>query len=111
MRTRDHTELALREFGADVEVEQLSITVTGRPRLEGRELRVPGDLSSAAFFLVAALIVPESSLTIHGVGLNPTRSALLDFLAEMGAQIKILDVTSSGGELIGDVLDPQIAHR
>jgi 3-phosphoshikimate 1-carboxyvinyltransferase len=103
LRTRDHTELALREFGADIEVEQLSITVTGRPKLQGRELRVPGDLSSAAFFLVAALIVPESNLTIHGVGLNPTRSALLDFLVEMGAQIKILDVTSSGGELIGDV--------
>jgi len=104
LRTRDHTELALREFGADVDVDRLSISVTGRPHLEGRELRVPGDLSSAAFFLVAALIVPESSLTIHGVGLNPTRSALLDFLAEMGAQIKILDVSSSGGELIGDVL-------
>src|SRR3984957_16778808 len=103
LRTRDHTELALREFGADVEVERLSIAVTGRPRLEGRELRVPGDLSSAAFFLVAALIVPESNLTIHGVGLNPTRSALLDFLAEMGAQMKILDVTSSGGELLGDI--------
>jgi 3-phosphoshikimate 1-carboxyvinyltransferase len=104
VRTRDHTELALREFGAEVEIEKRSITVTGRPRLQGRELRVPGDLSAAAFFLVAALIVPESSLTIHGVGLNPTRSALLDFLAEMGAQIKILDVTSTGGELVGDVL-------
>ena len=63
VRTRDHTELALREFGADVEIERHSITVTGRPRLQGRELRVPGDLSAAAFFLVAALIVPESSLT------------------------------------------------
>jgi 3-phosphoshikimate 1-carboxyvinyltransferase len=104
VRTRDHTELALREFGAEVEIGRRSITITGRPRLQGRELRVPGDLSAAAFFLVAALIVPESSLTIHGVGLNPTRSALLDFLAEMGAQIKILDVTSAGGELIGDVL-------
>jgi 3-phosphoshikimate 1-carboxyvinyltransferase len=104
VRTRDHTELALREFGANVDVDRLSITLTGRPRLTGRELRVPGDLSSAAFFLVAALILAESSLTIHGVGLNPTRSALLDFLAEMGAQIKILDVSSSGGELIGDVL-------
>jgi 3-phosphoshikimate 1-carboxyvinyltransferase len=103
VRTRDHTELALLEFGADVEVDRLSITVTGRPKLQGRELRVPGDLSSAAFFLVAALVVPESNLTIHGVGLNPTRSALLDFLAEMGAQVKILDVTSSGGELIGDI--------
>jgi len=104
LRTRDHSELALREFGTDVEVDGLSITVTGRPHLAGRELRVPGDLSSAAFFLVAALIVPESALTIHGVGLNPTRSALLDVLAEMGAQIKILDVSSTGGELIGDIL-------
>jgi 3-phosphoshikimate 1-carboxyvinyltransferase len=104
LRTRDHTELALREFGAEVEVDKLSISVTGRPRLQGRELRVPGDLSSAAFFLVAALIVCESSLTIHGVGLNPTRSALLDFLAEMGAQIKILDVSSAGGELVGDLM-------
>jgi 3-phosphoshikimate 1-carboxyvinyltransferase len=104
VRTRDHTELALREFGADVEIEKRSITITGRPRLQGRELRVPGDLSAAAFFLVAALIVPESNLTIHGVGLNPTRSALLDFLVEMGAQIQILGVASTGGELLGDVL-------
>jgi len=104
VRTRDHTELALREFGAEVEVRHRSITVTGRPRLRGRELHVPGDLSSAAFFLVAALIVPESSLTIHGVGLNPTRAAILDFLSGMGAPIKILDVKQAGGELIGDVL-------
>ena len=104
VRTRDHTELALREFGAEVEVEKRSISVIGLPHLQGRELVVPGDLSSAAFFLVAALIVRESALTIHGVGLNPTRSALLDFLAEMGAAIKILDVKSTGGELIGDVL-------
>ncbi|HYL34667.1 MAG TPA: 3-phosphoshikimate 1-carboxyvinyltransferase [Bryobacteraceae bacterium] len=104
VRTRDHTELALREFGAEVEVRGRSITVTGRPHLTGRELRVPGDLSSAAFFLVAALIVPESALTIVNVGLNPTRTALLDFLAEMGAQIKILDIQAAGGELIGNVL-------
>ncbi len=64
---------------------------------------MPGDLSSSAFFLVAALIVPESNLTIHGVGLNPTRSTLLDFLVEMGADLKVLDVTSAGGELIGDI--------
>ena len=103
IRTRDHTELALREFGADVDVHKRSITVTGRPRLQARELRVPGDLSSAAFFLVAALIVPESNLTIHSVGLNPTRTALLDLLAEMGAHIKVLDISSAGGELIGDI--------
>jgi 3-phosphoshikimate 1-carboxyvinyltransferase len=103
VRTRDHTELALREFGADVEVQRKSISVAGRPHLKARDLRVPGDLSAAAFFLVAALIVAESNLTIHSVGLNPTRSALLDFLAEMGAAIKILDITQAGGELIGDV--------
>jgi 3-phosphoshikimate 1-carboxyvinyltransferase len=103
IRTRDHSEIALREFGADVDIQKRTITLTGRPRLEGRELRVPGDLSSAAFFLVAALIVPESEITIHGVGLNPTRSALLDVLAEMGAGVRVLDLTSVGGELIGDV--------
>ena len=104
VRTRDHTELALQEFGAEVEVEGRAITVSGRPHLEGRELRVPGDLSSAAFFLVAALIVRESALTVYNVGLNPTRTALLDFLSGMGAQIKVLDVRASGGELTGDVL-------
>ena len=104
VRTRDHTELALREFGAEVEVEKRSVTVTGRPHLQARDLLVPGDLSSAAFFLVAALIVPESNLTVRSVGLNPTRSALLDFLAAAGAEIKVLDITATGGELIGDVL-------
>lgn len=103
IRTRDHTEVALREFGADLEIQGRSITLTGRPHLQARELRVPGDLSSAAFFLVAALIARESALTIYNVGLNPTRTALLDFLAGMGAQIKILDVRGSG-ELMGDIL-------
>ena len=64
---------------------------------------MPGDLSSAAFFLVAALLMPEANLVIHGVGLNPTRSALLDFLVSMGAQIKMLDVQQTSGELIGDL--------
>ncbi|HEX6896251.1 MAG TPA: 3-phosphoshikimate 1-carboxyvinyltransferase [Bryobacteraceae bacterium] len=104
VRTRDHTELALQGFGAELEVQGRSITLAGRPRLHGCDLHVPGDLSAAAFFLVAALIVRESSLTIYNVGLNPTRTALLDFLAGMGAQIKVLDVRASGGELTGDIL-------
>lgn len=104
VRTRDHTEIALREFGADVEVAKRTISVAGRPQLHGCELVVPGDLSSAAFFLVAALIVPESNLVIRGVGLNPTRSALLDFLAEMGVEMKVLEIAQTGGELIGDIL-------
>jgi 3-phosphoshikimate 1-carboxyvinyltransferase len=103
VRTRDHTEIALKEFGAEIESERRVITLRGGARLTGRELTVPGDLSSAAFFLVAALLMPEANLVIHGVGLNPTRSALLDFLASMGASIKVIDVRQTGGELIGDL--------
>jgi 3-phosphoshikimate 1-carboxyvinyltransferase len=103
VRTRDHTEIALREFGADIETERRVITLRGGAKLTGRELGVPGDLSSAAFFLVAALLMPEANLAIHSVGLNPTRSSLLDFLVSMGASIKILDLRQVGGELIGDL--------
>ncbi len=107
VRSRDHTEIALREFGADITVERQKITVGGRPRLTGRELVVPSDLSSAAFFLVAALLVPGSQLTIRGVGLNPTRSALLDFLTGMGAKIAIPELESVNGELVGEI---RVAH-
>jgi 3-phosphoshikimate 1-carboxyvinyltransferase len=103
VRSRDHTEIALREFGADLSVERRKIAIAGRPRLEGRELAVPSDLSSAAFFLVAALLVPGSRLSILGVGLNPTRSALLDFLVGMGARIRVPKLESQSGELIGDL--------
>jgi 3-phosphoshikimate 1-carboxyvinyltransferase len=71
--------------------------------MTGRELSVPSALSSAAFFLVAALLVPGSALTIHGVGLNPTRSALLDFLVGMGAKIRVPELESVNGELIGEI--------
>jgi 3-phosphoshikimate 1-carboxyvinyltransferase len=104
MRSRDHTEIALRELGAEIRVERRVITMRGRPKLAGRDLEVPSDLSSAAFFIVAALLLPESSLTIQGVGLNPTRSALLDFLAGMGAQIRMVDVEQHNGELAGEIL-------
>jgi 3-phosphoshikimate 1-carboxyvinyltransferase len=103
VRTRDHTEIALKEFGAEIEIEKRTIRLRGGARLTGRELVAPGDLSSACFFLVAAMLVKEANLVIHGVGLNPTRSALLDFLASMGAQIKVLEVHQVGGELIGDL--------
>jgi 3-phosphoshikimate 1-carboxyvinyltransferase len=107
VRTRDHTEIALREFGAEIEVERRMITLrpskNGGAKLKGRELGVPGDLSSAAFFMVAALLMPESNLAIHSVGLNPTRSALLDFLVSIGASIKVLDLRQVNGELIGDL--------
>jgi 3-phosphoshikimate 1-carboxyvinyltransferase len=103
VRSRDHTEIALREFGADLRVERQKITIAGRPTLVGLELAVPSDLSSAAFFLVAALLVPGSRLSIRGVGLNPTRSALLDFLVGMGARIRVPNLESQSGELVGDL--------
>jgi 3-phosphoshikimate 1-carboxyvinyltransferase len=103
IRSRDHTELALREFGADLLVKQKVITLQGRPKLTGRELIVPSDLSSAAFFLVAGLLVPGSQLVIRNVGLNPTRSTLLDFLLSIGAPVKVQRVEAVNGELIGDI--------
>lgn len=104
MRTRDHSELALREFGADLDIRRNDVTIHGPATLKGRELTVPGDLSSAAFFLVAALIRPGSELIIENVGLNPTRAGLIDFLIGLGAQIKVLHVEQQGGELIGNLL-------
>jgi 3-phosphoshikimate 1-carboxyvinyltransferase len=103
-RSRDHTEIALREFGAEVTSERGRITVKGRPVLEAREMDAPSDISSAAFFIVAALLVPGSNLAIRGVGLNPTRSALLDFLTGMGAKIRIPELQSQNGELVGDLV-------
>jgi 3-phosphoshikimate 1-carboxyvinyltransferase len=103
MRTRDHSELALREFGVEVTNNGGVISVDGRAHLKPLDLYVPGDLSSAAFFLVAAQMVKESDVTILGVGLNPTRSSLLDFLAGAGVNIKILDVQQTNGELIGSL--------
>ena len=101
--TRDHTEVALQEFGADVRRAGGVVTVSGRPRLEARRVVVPGDLSSAVFFLGAALILPGSSLVIPNVGLNPTRSAVLDILSRWGAPVSIVALRGESSELIGDV--------
>jgi 3-phosphoshikimate 1-carboxyvinyltransferase len=103
VRTRDHTEIALREFGAEIDVQRGAISIRGGKALEAKELMVPGELSSAAFFLVAAMIRPGSSLVLQNVGLNPTRSSLLDFLVSAGADIKVLNLAQAGGELIGDL--------
>jgi 3-phosphoshikimate 1-carboxyvinyltransferase len=103
IRSRDHSEIALREFGADLQVRQKVITLQGPAKLTGRDFVVPSDLSSAAFFLVAGLLVPGSHLAIQNVGLNPTRSALLDFLLSIGAPVKVLKIESVNGELIGDI--------
>jgi 3-phosphoshikimate 1-carboxyvinyltransferase len=103
VRTRDHTEIALRELGADIQIERRCVTVRGGVPLQAKNLVVPGDISSAAFFLVAATIARNAELVIANVGLNPTRTALLDFLTAAGASIKILQLDSSNGELIGNL--------
>jgi 3-phosphoshikimate 1-carboxyvinyltransferase len=103
VRTRDHTEVALQGFGAEVRRVGGVITVSGRPRLQPQQVMVPGDLSSAVFFLGAALILRGSNVVIHNVGLNPTRSAVLDVLSGWGAPVKIVALRGESGELIGDV--------
>ena len=103
VRTRDHTEMALREFGADLTISAAGVTIEPHPRLRGREIRIPGDLSSAAFFLVAALLLPGSALMIEDVGLNPTRTALLDYLASIGAPVTVRKCEQVSGELVGDL--------
>ncbi|MGB0034677.1 MAG: 3-phosphoshikimate 1-carboxyvinyltransferase, partial [Candidatus Acidiferrales bacterium] len=106
VRTRDHTELALIEFGATVrgvEATKGAIRIHPRPKLLARRLAVPGDLSAAIFLIGAVLILPESSLMLHNVGLNPTRARVLDFLISLGASIHVASVEMREGELVGDV--------
>jgi 3-phosphoshikimate 1-carboxyvinyltransferase len=101
--TRDHTELALEQMGAEIGRHQHTIAVQGRARLVGQKLYVPGDFSSAAFFIAAALLTPESNLVLQNVGLNPTRSALLDVLVPMGGRVRVINLEVLNGELLGDV--------
>jgi 3-phosphoshikimate 1-carboxyvinyltransferase len=104
--TRDHTETALREFGARVESlidAKGAVRIYPRPKLVARQLVVPGDLSGAVFLISTALILPESALTLHNVGLNPTRARVLDFLVSIGGSVKITAVQLRDGELVGDV--------
>ena len=107
-RTRDHTELMLRAFGATLRIADdnagaRAITVTGQPELRGTRVFVPGDPSSAAFLAVAALIVPGSEVTIAGVGMNPLRTGLYDTLAEMGADITYANRRVEAGEPVADL--------
>ena len=104
LETRNHSEIALRRFGADITVEDRTISVRGMPRLTACDLRIPSDLSSAVFFLGAALLLPGSDLSIRGVGLNPTRTAVLSVLRSMGASIKIDSESSEGGEPAGTLI-------
>jgi len=108
-RTRDHTELALEEFGAAIEKDGRTIRVhgllgaNGRGKLLAKSLDVPGDLSSAVFFIAAASLFTDSNVLLHNVGLNPTRTAILDVFASMGAAIQIHGLKSAHGEIVGDL--------
>jgi 3-phosphoshikimate 1-carboxyvinyltransferase len=108
-RTRDHTELALVEFGVELEKTGKTIRIEGligsraKGMLQAKSLDVPGDLSSAVFFIAAASIFEQSSILIQNVGLNPTRTAVLDLFASMGASIQMLSLRSGNGEIVGDL--------
>jgi 3-phosphoshikimate 1-carboxyvinyltransferase len=99
--TRDHSELALRAFGAELQRSKNGVTIEGGQKLKAIQAFVPGDISSAAFFLCAAALFPESSLVVEAVGLNPTRAALLDVLAAMGVRTSVVTLEEHHGELIG----------
>ena len=103
VRTRDHSELALRAFGATVARTADSVSISGPQQLHAIDAAVPGDISSAAFFLCAALLFPESSLVIDSLGLNPTRATLLDVLTTLGARISVLNLEEKHSELVGVV--------
>lgn len=108
VRTRDHGELALKAFGAKLQRSGDSIEIAGGQQLHALEAAIPGDLSSAAFFLCAAALFPGSSLTLDQVGMNPTRASLLDLLSSFGLKIGVLSLEETCGELAGTL---QISPR
>jgi 3-phosphoshikimate 1-carboxyvinyltransferase len=103
LRTRDHGEVALKTFGAQLERKGNEVRIRGGQKLRGIEARVPGDLSSAAFFLCAAALFPGSQLTIPNLLMNPTRARLLDVLMQMGLTIKVTQLEEVNGELVGSL--------
>ena len=104
-RSRDHTERLFRHFGIPIQEDGSTVVLSGRPSVgwPGKELPLPGDLSAAAFFVVGASIVPGSELTITGVGINPTRTGVLEALIEMGADIEVLNRREQAGEPVADL--------
>jgi 3-phosphoshikimate 1-carboxyvinyltransferase len=104
-KSRDHTERLFRYFGIPVREEASSVAIQGRPAVgwQGKPIVVPGDLSAAAFFIVGATLVPGSDVTITAVGINPTRTGILDILTAMGANIQILNRRDEAGEPVADL--------
>ena len=99
--TRDHGELALRAFGAELSRSKKTVGIQGGQKLHAIDAAVPGDISSAAFFLCAAGLFPESNLVLDGVGMNPTRATLLDVLRMLGLQLNVMQLSERHGELVG----------
>ncbi|HVR18032.1 MAG TPA: 3-phosphoshikimate 1-carboxyvinyltransferase, partial [Candidatus Limnocylindrales bacterium] len=102
-KSRDHTEVMLRGFGAQVTVDGSTIRLRGGQDLSGQDVRIPGDISSAAFFLVAAAMIPRSDLTIRNVGCNPTRDGVIDVLRRMGASLECFNERAEAGERVADL--------
>src|SRR5271170_1853442 len=103
IRTRDHSEHALRAFGAILNRVDEKLSIPGHQSLKAIDATIPGDLSSAAFFLCAALLFPDSNLVLDSIGMNPTRASLLDVIIALGGKIKVLNVEEQHGELIGTI--------
>ncbi|OZM57279.1 3-phosphoshikimate 1-carboxyvinyltransferase [Lottiidibacillus patelloidae] len=101
--SRDHTERMLSHFNVSYQKKENMISLIGKQKLTGREINVPGDISSAAFFIAAAIITPNSSLEIHNVGLNETRTGIIDILLKMGANITISNHSKMNGEEVGTI--------
>lgn len=102
--TRDHTERMLRGFGCEVITRKNKISLKGQQRLKATNIEVPADISSAAFFMVAASITPNSELTLNHVGINPTRTGIIDILELMGADIQLINEREVGGEPVADII-------
>lgn len=101
--SRDHTERMLRSFGADIRTEGRTCTITPPKTLHGQHIEVPGDISSAAFFIAAACITPDSDVLIQNVGINPTRAGILEVCRAMGADVSLENVREAGGEPVADI--------
>ncbi|HWO41144.1 MAG TPA: 3-phosphoshikimate 1-carboxyvinyltransferase [Candidatus Eisenbacteria bacterium] len=103
VRSRNHTELMIQGFGGAVSIECRSVRIRGRQALHARDIRIPGDLSSAAFFMVAAAVTPGSELVIRDVGCNPTRDGIIEVLSRMGASIELANKRVEAGEPVADL--------
>lgn len=103
-KSRDHTEVMLSAMGADIEVDGLTIKVGKTEKLAPQDIVVPGDISSAAFFMVLGAVMPDSEITIKNVGINPTRTGIIDVFEDMGADMELVKKRSAAGEAVADII-------